>query len=130
MHGPGECLGDILELCAADLYPDPKTYLGFTMCMSNEYDAIPEHDLVHDCALEHGMSFEKLNKCASRDDGYGMKLLRDSVNRSKEADVQTSCTIRLGGKTRCVRDGGEWFDCEGGHEPKDLVRDIMKLKSA
>jgi len=123
-------MGNILELCAVDLYPDPKTYLGFTMCMSNEYDVIPEHDLVHDCALEHGMSFEKLNKCVSRDDGYGMKLLRDSVQRSKEAKIGTSCTVRLAGKTRCVRDGGEWYDCKGGHQPADLIRDVLKLKNA
>jgi hypothetical protein len=31
MHGPGECMGNIIELCAARLYPDVKTNLGFTM---------------------------------------------------------------------------------------------------
>jgi hypothetical protein len=28
MHGPEECMGNIIELCAAKLYPDPKIYLG------------------------------------------------------------------------------------------------------
>jgi len=128
-HGPSECLGNILELCAANLYPNPKTYLGFTMCMTRDYEHIPNHDLVHDCALEHGISFEKLNDCASRDDGeHGMELLRASVRDTARANVTKSCTVRLDGEVRCVRDGGVWTDCEAGHEPADLVKDVMKLR--
>ena len=124
-HGPDECLGNILELCAAQLYPDTKTYLGFTMCLTNDYAQIPEEALVKDCALEHGVDFDKINDCASKDDGaYGQDLLRESVNRTTEADVTLSCTVRLNNKVRCVRDGGEWKDCEGGSTPKDLVRDV------
>jgi hypothetical protein len=26
MHGPDECMGDIIELCAANQYPDPYVY--------------------------------------------------------------------------------------------------------
>lgn len=51
-HGPSECLGDIIELCAAKLYPDPKIYLGFTMCLTREYESIPDESLVSDCALD------------------------------------------------------------------------------
>ena len=29
-HGQTECLGNILMLCAANEYPDPKLYLGFS----------------------------------------------------------------------------------------------------
>lgn len=125
MHGPGECLGDIIELCAADLYPDPKIHLGFAMCLTRQYEEIPDGELVRDCALEHGISFEKLNGCVSRDDGYGVGLLKDSVLRTKEANVSKSCTIRLDGEVRCIRDGGAWSDCEGGSKPVDLVKDIM-----
>lgn len=77
------------------------------------------------------MSFEKLNDCMSKDDGaYGMGMLRDSVTRSAKLGVSTSCTVRLNGKTRCVRDGGEWSHCEDGSEPEDLVKDIKKLYKA
>lgn len=94
MHGPAECLGDMVELCAADEYPDPKIYLGFTMCLTREYERIPERSLVEDCALEHGIVFEKLNECVSRDDGgYVVGLLRDSVERSERVGVRTSCTV-------------------------------------
>lgn len=82
-HGPKECLGNILELCAQDLYPDPKIFLGFTMCLTKDYSSIPQRELVEDCALEHAVDFKLLNECATRDNsGYGMKLLRESVERT------------------------------------------------
>ncbi|OCL06626.1 hypothetical protein AOQ84DRAFT_296636 [Glonium stellatum] len=128
MHGQTECLGNILELCAASLYPDPKIYLGFTMCLSRNYKDIPERDLVQDCALEHGIDFDNLNHCVSRDDGaFAMGMLRDSVERSAEANVTKSCTIRLNNEIRCIRDDGKWKDCKDGFTPEDLVRDINNL---
>ncbi|KXJ95362.1 hypothetical protein Micbo1qcDRAFT_200775 [Microdochium bolleyi] len=82
-HGPNECMGNIIELCAAHLYPDPKIYLGFTMCLTRDYQQIPQRALVEDCALEHGIEFDKLNDCAAQDDGaFGMGMLRSSVQRS------------------------------------------------
>ncbi|APA13106.1 hypothetical protein sscle_10g078760 [Sclerotinia sclerotiorum 1980 UF-70] len=96
-HGPQECMGNILELCAASLYPDPKIYLGFTMCLTRDYKDIPERSLVEDCALEHGMDFSKLNECTAEDDGgYGMGMLRDSVRRSIEVCVEKQeCQVIL-----------------------------------
>ncbi|KAK5165496.1 uncharacterized protein LTR77_009025 [Saxophila tyrrhenica] len=130
-HGSEECLGNIIELCAAHLYPNPKTYLGFTMCMSRQYDDIPKQTLVEDCALEHSVSMDKLNSCIDRDEGrFATDMLRESFNRTKNADVSKSCTVRLDGEVRCVRDGGEWKMCEGGHSAEDLVADVMKLYQA
>lgn len=127
MHGQEECLGNIIELCAAKEYPDPKTYLGFTMCMTRQYEDIPKRELVEDCALEHGISMQKLNDCATLEDGsQGVEMLQQSFNRSSEAGVSTSCTVRLNGKVRCVRDGGQWSDCEGGSKASDLVRDVQE----
>lgn len=55
------------------------------MCLARDYGDIPQGSLVHDCALEHGMDFSELDKCAVRDDGgFGMEMLRDSVRRSKD----------------------------------------------
>ncbi|KAF2752740.1 hypothetical protein EJ05DRAFT_267518 [Pseudovirgaria hyperparasitica] len=128
MHGQTECLGNIIELCAADVYPDPKSYLPFTNCLSQRYRDIPNESLLKDCTMEYGLDFDKINHCMSKDDGaYAMGLLRDSVQRSKDNGVKTSCTIRLEGKTRCVRDGGKWKDCEGGNKPKDLIEEIEEL---
>ncbi|KAK7748873.1 hypothetical protein SLS53_000897 [Cytospora paraplurivora] len=78
-------LGNIVLLCAASLYPDPKTYLGFSMCLIKDYHDIPQRSLIEDCALEHAIDFDKLDGCASKDDGaLGVGLLRDSVRRSSE----------------------------------------------
>lgn len=131
MHGESECLGNIIELCAAKLYPDPKIYLGFTMCLTREYQKIPERQLVEDCALEHGIDFEELNKCTVDDDGaLAVDMLRSSFNRSSAAGVTKSCTIRLNNEVRCIRDGGKWTDCERGHKVDDLVKDIIDLSYA
>jgi hypothetical protein len=59
------------------------------MCLSRDYKYIPQHDLMADCALEHGMDLAKLNECAvSEDGGFGVGMLRDSVRRS--TDVSSS----------------------------------------
>ncbi|EMC91781.1 hypothetical protein BAUCODRAFT_38921 [Baudoinia panamericana UAMH 10762] len=130
-HGETECLGNIIELCAAHLYPDPKIYLGFTMCMSREYSDIPSRTLVEDCALEHGISMARLNQCAVDDDGaMGLDMLKASFNRTATAGVTKSCTVRLEGEVRCIRDGGEWTDCEGGSSAADLTRDVEAAAKA
>jgi len=131
MHGDEECLGNIIELCAQQLYPDPKTFLGFTMCMTRSYQAVPERSLVEDCALEHAIDFAALNECATRDNGaHGIDLLRKSVQRTREAGVTKSCTVRLNEEIYCVRDGGEWVECPSGPGVKDLVLAIEKLYSS
>ncbi|KJZ79756.1 hypothetical protein HIM_00470 [Hirsutella minnesotensis 3608] len=84
-HGPSECMGNIIELCARELYPEPKTNLGFIMCLTKDYGQIPDRALVEDCALEHAIDFRALNECATRDDGaHGMQLLRTSVQRTSD----------------------------------------------
>ena len=42
-------------------------------------------------------------------------------------NVTRSCTVRLQGEVRCVRDGGVWKDCEGGSGVGDLVKDVERL---
>jgi hypothetical protein len=54
-------------------------------------------------------------------------LLRGSVERSREGGVSKSCTVRVDGRIRCIRDGGKWKDCEGGSGVGDLVGDIERL---
>ncbi|KAK4226172.1 hypothetical protein QBC38DRAFT_456488 [Podospora fimiseda] len=127
-HGPQECLGNIIELCAQKLYPDPKIYLGFTMCLTKDYPHIPQRPLIEDCALEHAVDFDELNECATKDDGaFGMGMLRKSVKRTAEAGVTKSCTVRLNNEIYCIRDGAQWTDCPAGAKPNDLVIAIEKL---
>ena len=143
-HGPRECLGDMLELCAARLYPhEPKRHLGFAMCLSRRYDEIPQRGLVEGCAARQGVAFERLNECASGEDGAsGMDMLRRSVEWSAQQGVVKSCTVgcsahaeietdflqvRVDNKIRCIRDGARWYDCPGGTDPEDLVKEIEAL---
>ncbi|KAL0471625.1 hypothetical protein QR685DRAFT_519662 [Neurospora intermedia] len=127
-HGPEECLGNIIELCAQKLYPDPKIFLGFTMCLAKNYHEIPQRSLIEDCALEYAIDFDQLNQCATKDDGaLGIGLLRDSVKRSADAGVTKSCTVRLDNEIFCIRDGGKWSDCPHGSSVNDLVLAVEKL---
>jgi len=129
LHGPDECMGNIVELCAAHLYPEPRIYLGFVMCLSNDYSDIPDKNLVKACALEHAVDFDKLNECASSEDGLGIAMLRESVERSIAKDVYTSCTVRLNDEVYCVHDG-DWKNCPKGPGVNDLVLEIEKLYRA
>lgn len=97
------------------------------------------------CALEHGIDFDALNECASRQDDdegggadgsedpdkpSGIALLRRSIQRNLDAGIKTSCTVRLDEQIWCVRDGGVWKDCveDGrGSSVSVLVQEVERL---
>ncbi|KAJ5952633.1 uncharacterized protein N7479_011046 [Penicillium vulpinum] len=157
-HGPGECIGDMLMLCAANLpFPPaadeaslPSQYprtpiirsLGFANCLINDFARIPDREFVHQCAMEHGIDFDALNKCASQqsddpndgNDGRpplsGIALLRESALRGEQLGVKISCTVRLDDAVWCIRDSNEWKDCAQngeGSQPSALVDQVEKL---
>ncbi|EEP75516.1 conserved hypothetical protein [Uncinocarpus reesii 1704] len=152
-HGPSECVGNMLMLCAANLpFPcDPKQSkpgdkckvptvrsLGFANCLLRDYKNIPDRNIVEDCALEHGIDFKALNKCASSqsDEGHkvdgelsGLALLRESFRRSQRVGATRSCTVRVNEKQWCVLDGGKWKECqkEGAETVDGLVKEVEKL---
>ncbi|KAJ5121664.1 Gamma interferon inducible lysosomal thiol reductase GILT [Penicillium bovifimosum] len=157
-HGPGECIGDMLILCAANLpfppTPDetllpsqnPRTpiirSLGFSNCLLNDFARLPDRGFVHQCAMEHGIDFDALNKCASQQDDdpndgkdggpplSGIALLRESATRSEQLGVKISCTVRLDDAVWCIRDNDEWKDCSQngqGSQPSALIDQVEKL---
>jgi hypothetical protein len=84
-------MGNIIELCARELYPDPKINLGFIMCLTRDYEHIPDRSLIEDCALEHAIDFQKLNDCAVKEDGaHGLDLLRTSIQRTADVGCRAS----------------------------------------
>ena len=126
-HGPSECIGNMLALCANLLFPNKTVVsLGFSNCLIASYPHIAERELVESCALEHGIDFNVLNDCVS-EDGKGIELLVDSIRRSHAAGIERSCTVRLDGKQWCVRDGSKWKNCNWGHRPSDLISTIEHL---
>lgn len=101
---------------------------------------------MEDCALEHGIDFDALNKCASRQDDdecggagddcsepdkvSGIALLRQSIQRNLDAGIKKSCTVRLDEHIWCVRDGGLWKDCvkDGeGSSVSVLTKEVERL---
>lgn len=156
MHGPTECIGDMIILCAENLPfpPGQKSSsssmsgpriptirsLGFANCLISSYEKIPGRSLVEDCALEHGIDFNSLNRCASRqnddeddlsqEDPSGIALLRRSALRNEQLGIKQSCTVRLDESVWCVRDGGVWKDCAkggDGSKVRTLVEEVEKL---
>jgi hypothetical protein len=97
---PSIGMGNILELCAFERYPDPKISLGFTMCIMRDYPQIPQRELIEECALEHAVGFKALNECAVEDNGaHGMEMLRESVQRT--SDVRTLDMMTRGAISNC-----------------------------
>lgn len=61
------------------------------MCLTRDYKHIPQRSLIEDCALEHAIDFDKLNDCATKEDGaFGIGMLRESVERSSKVRVDPS----------------------------------------
>jgi len=66
--------------------------------------------------------------CASG--AEGTKLALQSAKVVKEREVLKSCTVFIAGQKRCIRDGGRWYDCNGGHSTADFVKTICAAYSA
>jgi hypothetical protein len=61
------------------------------MCLTRDYKHIPQRTLIEDCALEHAIEFDKLNDCATKDDGaYGIGMLRESVQRTAKVHLSSA----------------------------------------
>ncbi len=64
------------------------------MCLTRDYQRIPQRGLIEDCALEHAIDFAALNACATKDNGaLGVGMLRDSVERT--AAVRTLLLVTV-----------------------------------
>jgi len=123
-HGPDECLGNMLHLCGASLASSLPQSISWSSCLLRSYEEIPARALVERCAQEAGVEFDAVNRCVS-DIGErgGAAMLRRGVQWSEHVGARTSATVRVAGRVVCIRDNGEWKECEGGHGVRDLVRE-------
>ncbi|KAI9008687.1 hypothetical protein DFJ74DRAFT_364321 [Hyaloraphidium curvatum] len=130
-HGDTECAGNRQQLCAYHLFKQsppagssPNDWFKFVTCQSAKYYEIPSADLLATCAARIGLDPAEITKCADSD--LGKELLFASGEATRAAGAKKSCTVHVAGKMRCLVDGGQWQDCEGGHEPADFVRTICE----
>ncbi|KAF8195902.1 hypothetical protein K438DRAFT_1826711 [Mycena galopus ATCC 62051] len=129
MHGPGECAGNVQQLCAAK-YASPSAWWEFVQCQNSHgrfQVGIPE--LTLQCAQAAGIEWETggMGRCAGVDGSgkgkEGIELLKESALLGKNLGIQKSCTVLINRKKVCVHDE-TWKECDGGHEVEDFARRI------
>jgi len=101
-HGPAECQGDMIELCAQAVTGAKSEWGWWNMgvCMQADYDNIPDN--AQSCAQQAGLDWSAINDCVNN--GMGDKLLTQSFDDSQNVDEAP--TIMIG--------GSEATDCENG----------------
>ncbi|KAJ2450187.1 hypothetical protein EV183_004441, partial [Coemansia sp. RSA 2336] len=119
-HGDDECRGNIDQLCALAHNKDLAMFWQFLSCLNKNPWTIGRGEAALKCASLAGLD-SSFYTCVSS--GEGRQLLEQSVENSQFIGVNTSATVFIDGKPRCVEDAG-WRDCPGGHNPSDFIRDI------
>ncbi|NLN62393.1 MAG: hypothetical protein GX146_05885 [Myxococcales bacterium] len=104
MHGEDEVKGNIIQLCALNLFPDKA--FPFITCINKEWRAIPNG--WEKCADEVKIDQAALKACSDGD--KGQQLLSDSYDVSSQAGAQGSPTIKVEGQ-----------NYQGGRAPRDFV---------
>ncbi|KAJ7904507.1 hypothetical protein B0H14DRAFT_2663162 [Mycena olivaceomarginata] len=129
MHGPGECAGNVQQLCVAK-YASPSAWWKFVQCQNSHgrYQVgIP--DLTLQCARTANIDWEGsgVASCVGLDVSgkaeEGKELLRQSALLGKSLGIEKSCTVLINRKKVCVHDG-TWQECDGGHDVEDFVQRI------
>jgi len=119
MHGAAECTGNKLQLCLHKYVPAEHNLDWFyttLLCHSNGKVSDPKH--LEACMKKQAMPADaqsKVLQCASSEEGLELQLA--SAAKVAANKVMKSCTVFIGGKKRCIRDGGRWYDCDGGDTP-------------
>ncbi|KAJ7180075.1 hypothetical protein C8R43DRAFT_971527 [Mycena crocata] len=127
LHGPGECAGNVQQLCAAKY---SSKWWEFVRCQNYQGRAqvgVPAVALK--CAKTAGIDWEEsgVGNCAGMDGSgkgsEGVELLRNSLLTGKALGIEKSCTVLINNKQVCVHDE-TWKQCDGGHSVNDFVKQI------
>ncbi|KAG8909838.1 hypothetical protein FRC00_009335 [Tulasnella sp. 408] len=131
MHGEIECEGNLQELCMTNHVSEVRNWWPWLECVNLAgRERIGHLGTAVDCAIMTGIDWieDGVRACVKGKEGEsepeGVRLLQESVKKTADLGITTSCTILISGKKRCVRDDGEWKDCEGGSSAADLERSI------
>ncbi|CDO71332.1 hypothetical protein BN946_scf184908.g90 [Trametes cinnabarina] len=128
-HGPEECAGNVQELCAIKHAPT-RRWWSFVQCLNFQgRSEIGKPEKALQCAKTAELDWENsgVGACAGLDGSgkadEGVRLLQQSVTTTQEMGIEKSCTVVINGKQVCIHDE-TWKECEGGHAPKDFIRQI------
>ncbi|KAJ7276391.1 hypothetical protein B0H12DRAFT_18720 [Mycena haematopus] len=131
MHGPGECAGNVQQLCVAK-YATPSAWWKFIQCQNAHgrfQVGIPA--LTLQCAQTAGIEWEtsQVGSCAGIDGSgkgqEGIELLRESLLLGQSLGIEKSCTVLIEREKVCVVDDGTW-ECDGDHGVEDFVKRINR----
>ena len=92
LHGQKEVKGDMVQLCAKELYP--SKYFDLIACQNKNARAVDTN--WESCADSLGMDKEKLRACLTGDEGK--TLLSKSIDESNKVNARASPTIYINGK--------------------------------
>jgi len=94
LHGPDECAGDIIELCAYNMTLNVSQYGWWKMgvCMQSDYANIPGN--AQNCAQQAGLDWNAINNCVTS--GLGNTLFSASIAYSNSMGVDATPTIYIG----------------------------------
>jgi len=98
LHGPEECVGDILLLCAHNTSgsnPNKWAWWGNEVCMMGDQDNIPDN--AESCANQNGLDWDTINACANGQ--QGIDLFTNSINISNNDGIYATPTSIIDGTT-------------------------------
>jgi len=97
-HGPSECVGDEILICASQMYPEGWSWWNLTSCMQSDYTNVPSN--FQSCAEKSGYNstiIAAIQACSQ--DKTGVQLLTASFNEASNQGIDEAPTIIINGKT-------------------------------
>jgi len=96
LHGPDECVGDLLEICAYNLTYSAQNEYGwwkFCLCLQNDYEDIPNN--AQSCAQTANLNWDPILSCSKG--SLGSSLFSQSIAFSNNMNVDATPTIFVNG---------------------------------
>eukprot|EP01111_Echinosteliopsis_oligospora_P016731 TRINITY_DN704_c0_g1_i1.p1 TRINITY_DN704_c0_g1~~TRINITY_DN704_c0_g1_i1.p1 ORF type:complete len:203 (-),score=42.01 TRINITY_DN704_c0_g1_i1:119-727(-) len=95
-HGPLECVGNKILLCATNLTTsaNPLAWWNMGVCMQSNYTDIPNN--AESCAASAGLNWNDIETCANGD--LADELFTQSITVSNKYGIQETPTIYVNGK--------------------------------
>jgi interferon gamma-inducible protein 30 len=94
-HGPTECAGNLIELCAYNLTIQSSQYgwWNFGVCMQDDYNNIPGNAKA--CATKASLNYDPIQTCANNK--LGVELFVDSINYCNQMNIEATPTLIVNG---------------------------------